>query len=68
MEKGRGYDAVQKCSICHSYGYILNQGKVSRAFWEHETRKMVASYNAPITPDEEKVIVDYLVTHYGNGE
>jgi hypothetical protein len=68
MKTGPGFETVQKCSICHSYGYILDQGKVSRSYWEHETHKMVASYNAPITPDEEKVIVDYLTTYYGNGK
>ena len=51
--------------MCHSLGYILNQGKQNRSFWEHETHKMVEAYKAPITPDEEKVIVDYLSKYYG---
>ena len=68
MQKGPGYETVQKCSICHSFGYILNQGKVSRSYWEHETHKMVTAYKAPIKPEEEKIIVNYLTSFYGNGK
>ena len=66
MEKGEGYETIQKCSICHSFGYILNQGKQNRSFWEHETHKMIEAYKAPISPEEEKVIVNYLAKFYGN--
>jgi hypothetical protein len=67
MNKGAGYATVQKCAICHSFGYILNQGKQARTFWAHETHKMVETYKAPITPEEEQVIVNYLAEFYGNG-
>lgn len=65
IKPGEGDKTVLKCSMCHSLGYILNQGKQNRSFWEHETHKMVEAYKAPITPDEEKVIVDYLSKYYG---
>ena len=68
MEKGPGYETVLKCRMCHSLGYILNQGKQSRSFWEHETQKMIAAYKAPITPEDATVIVNYLFTYYGNGK
>lgn len=68
MPRGAGYETALKCRICHSFGYVLNQGKQSRFFWEHVTHKMVDVYKAPITPDEEKIIADYLYTHYGNGK
>lgn len=68
MNQGEGYDKVQKCAICHSFGYILNQGRQSRTFWDHETQKMISTYKAPISPEEAKMIVNYLSTFYGNGK
>lgn len=67
MTKGPGYETVLKCQMCHSLGYILNQGKQSRAFWNKTTHKMVDVYKAPISPEDEKIIVDYLFSYYGNG-
>ncbi len=66
--KGPGYETVLKCQMCHSLGYILNQGKQSRAFWSKTTHKMVEVYRAPISPEDERIIVDYLFSYYGNGE
>ncbi len=68
MTKGPGYETVLKCQMCHSLGYILNQGKQSRAFWNKTTHKMVDVYKAPISHEDEKIIVDYLFSYYGNGE
>ena len=65
MKPGEGDQVIQKCSMCHSLGYILNQGPQTRVFWEHETHKMVEAYKAPISPEEEKAIVDYLSKFYG---
>ncbi len=58
----------RNCQWCHSYGYILNQGKQSREYWEHVTNRMRDVYNAPILKNDEKSINDYLFRHYGNGE
>lgn len=58
----------RNCQWCHSYGYILNQGKQSREFWHKIVIKMRETYHAPITPRDEKIATDYLFKHYGNGK
>ncbi|MDF9392189.1 MULTISPECIES: hypothetical protein [Methylococcus] len=68
MAEGAGRDAALKCLICHSFGYVLNQGRQSKDFWLHVTHKMVAVYKAPIEPHDETAIVEYLFSHYGNGK
>ena len=55
----------RNCQWCHSYGYILNQGKQPKEFWHKVVIKMREVYKAPITPHDEKEIVRYLYTHYG---
>jgi hypothetical protein len=67
LPDGEGIEAVQKCSFCHSFGYILNQGRQSQAYWQLETHKMIETYKAPIDPNEEQLIVKYLNHFYGNG-
>jgi hypothetical protein len=46
---------------CHSADHILNQPLLSKEKWEEVVHKMVTAYKAPISPDDEKQIVDYLV-------
>jgi hypothetical protein len=58
----------RNCQWCHSYGYILNQGKQSREFWHKIVVKMRDNYHAPINPIDEKKATDYLFRHYGNGK
>ena len=58
----------RNCQWCHSYGYILNQGKQSRKFWHKSVVKMREVFKAPITKEDEKVITEYLFRHYGNGK
>ena len=58
----------RNCQWCHSYGYILNQGKQSREFWHKSVVKMRETFKAPITKEDEKVIVEYLFRHYGNNK
>ena len=55
----------RNCQWCHSYGYILNQGKQSKEFWQKVVVKMRDIYKAPITKDDEVLIVKYLFRHYG---
>ena len=55
----------RNCQWCHSYGYILNQGKQSRNYWNKMIVKMRNVYKAPITKEDEKIITNYLVKHYG---
>ena len=58
----------RNCQWCHSYGYILNQGKQSREFWHKSVVKMREVWKAPITKEDEKTVTDYLFKHYGNGK
>ena len=60
---GRGSELTQaKCAICHEIGYVTRAPQ-SRAQWEEVMRVMVER-GAPMTPDEIKVITDYLATYY----
>jgi len=58
----------RNCQWCHSYGYILNQGKQSRQFWHKVVLKMRDVFKAPITKEDEKTTTEYLYKHYGNGK
>lgn len=69
IKMGKGFDVVQaNCLTCHSFGYIINQGKQSRAFWRGKVDKMIVHFKAPITEESAKTITDYLFEHYGNGK
>lgn len=69
IRMGEGFDEVNaNCLMCHSFGYITNQGHQSRAFWEGKVKKMKHHFKAPITDKDSKIIVDYLAKHYGNGK
>lgn len=57
--------AQQYCLICHSFGYILNQGKKSRPYWTGTVAKMVNEFKAPIPKEDQQIIINYLVKHYG---
>ena len=58
----------RNCQWCHSYGYILNQGKQSKEFWNKVVVKMRDVYKAPITEADEITTTNYLYKHYGDGE
>ena len=58
----------RNCQWCHSYGYIINQGKQSKKFWEKIVHKMKNNYKAPINARDEKLAVSYLFKHFGNGK
>jgi hypothetical protein len=44
---------------------VLNQPSLSRAVWQEVVDKMTTAYKAPISPDDAKTIVDYLVRMKG---
>ena len=63
------YEVVaQNCLICHSFGYVLNQGKKSRAYWGGVVKKMTDEFKAPIPKEDRQIIVNYLVANYGDGK
>ena len=53
------------CTICHSPRLVMTQPPSPRKTWEEEVHKMVKTYGAPITPEAEGQIVDYLMTVRG---
>lgn len=69
IKMGEGFDAVQaNCLMCHSFGYIINQGPQSKKFWEEKVQKMIVHFKAPMTEKDKVTVVNYLFDHYGNGE
>lgn len=69
LKQGKGADVVMaNCSMCHSFGYILNQGKQSHAFWTAKVHKMMNAFKAPIEESDAKIIATYLSTYYGTGK
>ncbi len=69
IKMGKGFDAVNaNCLMCHSFGYIINQGPQSKLFWKKKIDKMIVHFKAPITKADQKTVLDYLYKHYGNGE
>jgi cytochrome c5 len=53
------------CLACHSADHVLNQPSLSRAAWQEVVDKMITAYKAPISPEDAKAIVDYLVRTKG---
>ncbi|PHS57811.1 MAG: sulfite:cytochrome C oxidoreductase subunit B [Sulfurimonas sp.] len=69
IKMGKGFDALQaNCLTCHSFGYIINQGPQSKAFWAGKVVKMVVHFKAPITKKDTQTVINYLYKHYGNGK
>ena len=69
IKMGEHFDTVQgQCLICHSFGYIINQGPQSKAFWEGKVKKMETAFGMDITKEDAISVVDYLFKHYGNGK
>ncbi len=69
IKMGKHFDVVQaNCLTCHSFGYILNQGKQPRSFWKEKVEKMVNAFKAPISKEDQALITDYLAEQYGNGQ
>ena len=69
VKMGKGFDAVQaNCLTCHSFGYVLNQGYQSEAFWSGKVVKMITHFKAPISAEDSKTVIQYLTKHYGNGK
>ena len=69
IKMGKGFDAVEaNCLMCHSFGYILNQGPQSKDFWHKKVLKMITHFKAPIDKESETAVTEYLFEHYGNGQ
>ena len=69
VKMGAGFEEVQaNCLMCHSFGYIINQGKQSKKFWSGKVNKMIVHFKAPIDKKSKDIIINYLFEHYGNGK
>jgi hypothetical protein len=63
---GPGSDAINNnCLACHSADHVLNQPSLSRETWQEVVNKMITAYKAPVSPEDAKAIVDYLVRTKG---
>ena len=56
------------CLTCHTSSYVIKSPKSPRPYWEIEVKKMVDLYDAPINEQEQKLIVDYLMSVRGLAE
>jgi hypothetical protein len=55
------------CTACHSASMVLVQPPLKREQWQAIVDKMRDAYKAPVTPEAEAVVVDYL-THLSGAE
>jgi Quinohemoprotein amine dehydrogenase A, alpha subunit, haem binding len=63
---GPGAEAItNNCVACHSVDHVMNQPSLSREGWEEVVKKMVRAYKAPISPEDQEKIVDYLAATKG---
>jgi len=67
LKKAPGLDKVEtNCAVCHTLDYIrMNSPFLNAAGWDVEVAKMISVFGAPISPDDAKVIADYLKANYG---
>jgi len=53
------------CSACHNFLLVRKQ-RLNRAMWQWVMDDMVVKFGAGwITPEEQEIIIDYLVQRYG---
>ena len=67
LKEGPGQQVVEdNCGSCHSLDYLrTNSPFLDRKGWQSEVTKMTNAFGAPVTPEDAKTIVDYLVKNYG---
>jgi len=67
LKDGPGLDKVrQNCIACHSLDYIpLNSPFLDEKGWDAVVTKMVKAFGAPIKPEDQKPIAEYLARYYG---
>jgi hypothetical protein len=56
---------VASCTICHSTRLVMTQPPFAQKQWVEVVHKMVKTYGAPVTPEAERQIVEYLTTVRG---
>ena len=53
------------CRLCHSPRFVLGQPRFNEKKWTEIVHKMVVVYGSPMTPQQEKDVVAYLVAVRG---
>ena len=69
LKEAPGQQVVEdNCGSCHSLDYLrTNSPFLDRKGWQSEVTKMTNAFGAPVTSEDAKTIVDYLVKNYGIG-
>lgn len=67
LKDGPGVQQVRaNCVACHSLDYIpLNSPFLDHKGWEATVTKMVKAFGAPVKPEDQGPIADYLARNYG---
>jgi len=67
LKAAPGSELVEtNCVACHSLDYIkMNAKFMSQATWDAEMQKMTKRFGAPVSAEDAKAILDYLVKNYG---
>jgi sulfite dehydrogenase (cytochrome) subunit B len=67
LKQTPGVDLVeQNCAPCHSLDYVeMNSPIQDKEGWTKTVEKMVKSFGASITEEDQRTIIDYLVANYG---
>ena len=69
IKMGKNFDVIQtQCLMCHSFGYMINQGPQSKAFWAGKVKKMKVAFGMDISEQDSTSVTEYLFRHYGNGK
>src|SRR3954469_9470101 len=69
FKKAAGVELAQSfCIQCHSADYTAIQPPMPAKFWEGEVKKMREKYFAPVPPELDAKLVEYLVQAYGTAE
>jgi sulfite dehydrogenase (cytochrome) subunit B len=69
LAPGPGMEVARAiCGLCHSTDYIVRQPRSAAPQWQAEVAKMVKVYGAPVNPDNERIIAEYLASAYGSGK
>jgi cytochrome c5 len=65
LPEGPNRDFVARtCGSCHDIGMVLGASGRSRAGWDGTIDEMTG-YGLQVTPDERKLLLDYLTTYLG---
>lgn len=67
MQDAPGVDVLEdNCGTCHSLDYIrMNARFMDSKTWEAEVNKMIKTFGAPISEEDSKIILEYLIKNYG---